>query len=191
MEVTYMQLSNLIKDNFFDEPRNYGFKVIRQDRENIMLPINQICLGGRIFSMNDIIDTSDYLGYSDLENSSTYTPIVSLSTRHRNYETKYSLGFNATSYGEELQEARSIIGFKIGDKPICPCCGKAPLEKDDSFLCYSCIEDYDADDDFFLKCNGCYHRIYEEDEVHFIDDRAYCKNCYNEMKREEEGLFDG
>lgn len=61
------------------EPIDYGFKVIQSQWSSGMLTYNQINAGGRTFDTRDVIDTNDYLGYSDLIISSTYAPIISVS----------------------------------------------------------------------------------------------------------------
>jgi hypothetical protein len=186
----YSYLNHLLKHNF-GEPEADGFKVIMLDKENAMLPVNQITLGGRIFSMEDIVNTHDYLGYCDIVSSSAYAPILSVKKgASEEYRAIYGMGLKPKSMIEEYQKAKSLIGLKIGNKIPCPCCGEGALKRNNSFLCPTCIAEYDADEDFFIKCGSCYHRIYDEDEIYFIDETPYCKECYNIIQQENKLIFE-
>ena len=78
-----------------------------------------------------------------------------------------------------------VFQIKIGERPICPCCGTEHINREDSFLCNLCILEKEADEDFFLTCNSCYRRIYDEDKIYWMDGRPYCKTCHNLMKQED------
>lgn len=163
-------------------PINYGFNAIQNSQGRIeLLTYNQLCAGGRIFDTRDIIDAKDYLGYSDLLLSKSYTPIISLNR---------DLFFNYVEnrhYSKEREDDAFYKAFKIkvGEQVVCPCCGEEFIKRTDSFLCENCIAENDADEDFYLKCDSCGHRIYEEDEIFWMDDRPYCKKCHTEIERED------
>lgn len=167
--------------NDIDQPFDYGFKVIQTQWGGDQLPYNQIYAGGRIHDTRDVVDVSGYLGYSDLIHSSTYAPIIAV-----NKEKMFV-------YNEERDKNQNIeqaffndaFKIKIGEKPICPCCGVEHLNRENSFLCEYCIAEKEADEDFYLTCNSCYHRIYDEDEIYWMDDRPYCKECHTLMQQED------
>lgn len=162
-------------------PLDYGFKVIQTQWGSEQLIYNQINAGGRIHDTRDVIDMSDYLGYSDLVISSTYAPIISVN--NGKYED-YTKHLDQNKYVEELY-FNDVFQIKIGERPICPCCGTEHINREDSFLCNFCISEKEADEDFFLTCNSCYRRIYDEDKIYWMDGRPYCKTCHNLMKQED------
>lgn len=168
----------------FTAPTDYGFKVVKTQRDQTMLVYNQLNAGGRVFDTRDIIDTSDYLGYCDLVSSSSYAPIVSSEiTKLWDYKHDFVVADSSRKHEEEAR-FKDIFGIKIGENATCPCCGQETLKRDSSFLCPDCIAEKDADEDFYLSCDSCYHKIYDEDEIFFINDVPYCKECYNAMQRE-------
>jgi hypothetical protein len=95
------------------------------------------------------------------------------------------MGITSLPLAQELHEFKKIAGPKIGEKVICPACGKGVLRRGDSMLCPNCIVEHDADEDFYLTCKGCHHRIYDEDEIYFIDDKPYCKSCHQAILYED------
>ena len=162
-------------------PLDYGFKVIQTQWGGGQLSYNQINAGGRIHDTRDTVDAEDYLGYSDLIQSSTYAPIISVNTE------KYQDYANMCDDGKDVEEAffNRVFKIKIGEKPICPCCGTEYINRESSFLCEYCIAEKEADEDFYLTCDSCYHRIYDEDEIYWMDGRPYCKSCHNLMQQED------
>ena len=176
------KMVNVLMNEIMYPPINYGFNAIQNSQGKIdLLTYNQLCAGGRIFDTRDIIDVKDYLGYSDLLLSKSYTPIVSL-----NKDLFFDYIENR-HYGreQEIETFNKVFKIKVGEQVICPCCGKEFIKRGDSFLCENCIAENDADEDFYLKCDGCGHRIYEEDEIFWMDDRPYCKKCHIEIERED------
>lgn len=176
----HSMLVSLIK-NEMTEPIDYGFKVIQSQWSSGMLTYNQINAGGRTFDTRDVIDTNDYLGYSDLIISSTYAPIISVN------DDKFHEYAESIDKGKEVEEMffNHAFEIKIGERPICPCCGTEHIKREDSFLCDYCISEKEADEDFFLTCDSCYRRIYDEDEIYWMDGRPYCKKCHNLMQQED------
>lgn len=162
-------------------PIDYGFKTVQTQWASTMIPCNQIFAGGRVHDTRDIVDVSNYIGYSDIIHSNSYTPVIAVNLAKM---TSYTFGKD-NSKEEEERLFNDTFGIKIGENPICPCCGGEIIKRQDSFLCESCIAENDADEDFYLRCDGCYHRIYDEDEVFWMNDKPYCKKCYNEMQKED------
>ena len=162
-------------------PLDYGFKVIQTQWGGGQLSYNQINAGGRIHDTRDTIDVEDYLGYSDLIQSSTYAPIISVNAE------KYQDYASMCDDGKSTEEAffNRVFKIKIGEKPICPCCGTEHINRESSFLCEYCIAEKEADEDFYLTCDSCYHRIYDEDEIYWMDGRPYCKSCHSLMQQED------
>lgn len=177
-----------ILNPLFSEPQDLGFRVVKKQRNQEMLFCNQLVSEGRVFDTRDIIDQSDYLGYCDIISSNCYSPIVAVNTRKINdYIRDYSSldSKKKTNNHSEYEEFKKIFGIKIGGNVSCPCCGDEHLSRENSFLCDICIADKDADEDFYVSCDSCYHHIYEDDECYWINDVPYCEKCYNAMKQED------
>lgn len=180
LEQTHTMLTDLLGD-IFTEPISYGFKIVQgQLGDSKRLVYNQINAGGRTYDTRDFINVNDYNGYSDLITSSSYTPIVAV---NKDYIDGYRI-FCLSQYPDKQQEEmlfNAIFSIKLGERPICPCCGQEYIKRDDKLLCDDCIAEHDADEDFFLTCHSCYRRIYDEDEVYFEGTVPYCKSCYHMM----------
>lgn len=143
---------------------------------------SQIFLKSRVFDSEDIIDRSEYLGYSDLHTGSNYLPTAALAVAERNnlWET-----FHDSLMGE-YRSVKKLCGIKIGKYALCPCCGKDLITVDGSvLLCDDCILRYNVEDNFFETCYDCGRRVYS-DERH-VDESGHvrCKRCYNLMKIED------
>ena len=178
---THEMLINLLKVNF-TEPMDYGFKVVTGQFGKRLMTYNQINAGGRTYDMRDVVDTSDYLGYCDLVSSSSYSPIVAIND---SLQQKYlDMICSSDNKQEEDEFFNYIFGIKIGEKVICPVCGEDYITRDDKLLCDKCIAENDADEDYFLTCNSCYRRIYEDEEVYFDGTTAYCGCCHRIMEQE-------
>lgn len=143
---------------------------------------SQIFLANRLFHADDIIDRSEYLGYSDLHMGSNYLPTASLSIIKRD-------ALWAKSYDnliEEYQAVKDLCGIKIGKYALCPCCGENLITMDGSqMLCMECITKYNVEDDFFETCYDCGRRVYS-DEKH-VDKYGHvrCKRCESLLKIED------
>lgn len=143
---------------------------------------SQIFFGSRIFHSEDIIDRSEYLGYSDLHTGSNYLPTAALVFAERN---KLWESFH-DSLMEEYRSVKKLCGIKIGKYALCPCCGKDLITVNGSvLLCDDCILQHNVEDDFFETCYDCGRRVYS-DERH-VDESGHirCKRCYNLMKIED------
>lgn len=185
VDEVHAMLTQLMPDIRFTEPRDYGYKIVNFPKTGqAILTYNQIYAGGRSFDARDVVNTSAYRGYSDIISSSTYTPIVAVDAalvdEYDDICTNESI-----SLLEELSAFSNIFGIKIGGLVPCPCCGENVIGREDSLLCEECIATKDADEDFFLTCNSCYHRIYDEDEIEFVNGLPYCKSCYDAMMEED------
>lgn len=151
---------------------NIGYKLTVSNHNNwwrfsFITEKNYICVNQHeILPAEDVIDSKDYLGYCDLIYSSTYEPIANLPS--------------------DIECSKEQLKIKIGGEALCPCCGEHFIGREDSFLCYDCIADNDADEDFFFRCDDCGRRIYPEDEYFVIEEtQACCKQCYNLRKSED------
>lgn len=190
MQAIHDMITERLPNIKFTEPKDYGYKAVTMPKSGQgLLPYNQINAGGRSFDMRDVIDASNYQGYCDLISSSSYTPIVAVnSDKLEDYQFVFAR-YDA-SFIEELGGFRKVFRTKIGDKVPCPCCGENIVTREDKFLCDECIATKDADEDFFLTCNSCYHRIYDEDVVEFVNELPYCSSCYEAMLKEDEMILE-
>lgn len=181
VDMVHDMITNLLPKINFTTPYRFGFKTVNEIQ---LLNTNHIYAGGRSFDMRDILNIRDYRGYSDLIYSNNYVPIAAV---ERPLLEKYEDLYEANGGGllEELMSFRNIFGMKIGNVVPCVCCGKENISRDNSFLCNDCIINNDAEEDFFLYCCSCYHRIYEEDIVIFHDDAAYCEKCHRSMLEDD------
>ena len=168
----------------FTVPSDFGFKTIQGQWTRGMLFYNQLNAGGRTFDTRDIVDSSEYLGYCDLISSNSYAPVVAVNeSKLMNYREIFAIEHRP--YQEEEEYFKDMFDIQVGAKVICPCCGEETLKRDNSFLCSSCIAENDADEDFYIACDSCCHKIYDEDEIFWIDNRPYCKKCYMAIQRED------
>lgn len=143
---------------------------------------SQIFFGGRVFDSEDIIDRSEYLGYSDLHTGSNYLPTAALEFAERNnlWENFHN------SLIEEYKSVKKLCGIKIGKYALCPCCGKDLITLNGSvFLCDNCMLQHNVIDDFFETCYDCGRRVYS-DEKH-VDKYGHvrCKRCESLLKIED------
>lgn len=183
LDEVHSMFSKLFNINF-DAPTDYGFKTIQGQWTKGMLIYNQLNAGGRTFDTRDIVDSSEYLGYCDLISSNSYAPVVSVNAEKLlEYRETYSVEHRP--YQEEEEQFKEMFAIKVGTAVICPCCGEETLKRDNSFLCASCIAEKEADEDFYITCDSCCHKIYDEDEIFYIDDRPYCKECYMAILKED------
>ena len=185
---TYEMLSSIFKVDF-ESPYQYGFRTFRKPDDTLELLTNN-CItidGGRVFDTFDIVDTSEYLGFSDLISSSKYSPVISFNNRKlREYRNCY--GYLRKPYQSEFEAVRGLAAIKIGKNAICPCCGKEELFLVDSFLCESCIKKFNAERDFFVSCDCCNRRIYPSDEYFYQDDDTLlCKRCNDALLEDDKG----
>lgn len=161
----------------FSRPMACGFKQIKMpDGTTPILDTNYICCWGEIYSARSIINNKDYLGYTDLINSMTYTPVLSIADK-----------FYSDLYWSNQEARRQGLGITIGAPVICPCCGKKFIQQKNSFLCDDCIAEYDADDDFYCRCSSCGHHLYDDDDYCEIDGELYCAECQKEIQNLEYG----
>jgi hypothetical protein len=178
INLTHQALQKLLPTQF-DAPQDYGFKIVEGQWNRGMLVYNQLNAGSRTFDTRDIIDTSDLLGYCDLQTSSTYAPIVALNSDVHTHYTKSIL--REPRYEEERELFSNLFSIKIGERPYCPVCGNERLEFPDSFLCKSCSAEYGDEEDYAVTCDKCHNRLYDN-EIIWYQGKAYCSTCYNERK---------
>lgn len=167
----------------FLKPKKYGYNFLN-DR---IIETNQLYLGSRVFDTRDIIDYSDYTGYKDLIYSKAHQPTVSLSRKF----LPIIQDMPNADYGYEKEESLMLkmFGIKIGEKVICPVCGREHIDCEDALMCGKCLSAVSENgEDFFTHCNECFHKIYEEDgeEIFELDGGHYCKKCYNLILKENE-----
>lgn len=74
---------------------------------------------------------------------------------------------------------QTMLSLKIGESVPCVCCGESNISREDRFLCQDCIAMQDADEDFYLTCGCCGSKIYDDDEVIFVNDAPYCMTCHH------------
>lgn len=150
---TLLQETAKFFKNFYAEPVIAQTKQICYKEKT--RKINTISFKDSIVPAKEVLDITDYLGYSDLLYSSAYSPIVCLSKKNKNNNIK----------------------IKIGKKAPCVCCGKNPIAYNYSLLCKQCIIKHKAYEDYFLTCENCGRRFYPTDEIYWKGNIPYCKNC--------------
>ena len=186
-ECLLRKTEGLVNHNLMSAPfavaTESGFRKIKVGSDEEFLPANYLYCGGRAFDTRDVIDVSDGFEYCDLISSASYIPVVSLSRANESRMLKKL--FIGPKKQEEEELFHELYGIKIGGKPVCPCCNRHFLDKKYSFLCEECRTNKDVDGDFYLACSTCGHRIYEDDEVFWIEDQPYCKDCFKVNDEEE------
>lgn len=143
---------------------------------------SQIFFGKRVFDSEDIIDRSEYLGYSDLHTGSNYLLTAALPLAERN-------DFLCNSHNglmKEYRDTKKLCGIKIGKFAICPCCGKDLIISDgSSLLCDNCRLQYNIIDDFFETCYDCGRRVYSNEKHVDKYGHVRCKRCESLLKIED------
>ena len=143
---------------------------------------SQIFFGKRVFDSEDIIDRSEYLGYSDLHTGSNYLLTAALPLAERN-----DFWYNSyNSLMEEYRDTKKLCGIKIGKFAICPCCGKHLIISDgSSLLCDNCRLQYNVIEDFFETCYDCGRRVYSNEKHVDKYGHVRCKRCESLLKIED------
>lgn len=143
---------------------------------------SQIFFGSRVFDSEDIIDRSEYLGYSDLHIGSNYLPTAALAFAERNNLWKTF----RDSLMEEYRSVKKLCGIKIGKYALCPCCGKDLITVNGNvLLCDNCICQHNVEDDFFETCYDCGRRVYSNERHVDKYGHVRCKRCESLLKIED------
>lgn len=172
-------VDRVIKDKFFSEqeftePKQVGFSIIKMPNgKEVQLPSNYMVIGEIICDTYDFINDKDNLGYTDLINSHSYKPIISLLIKDY---------YQLLDCDTAKEYFHKILDITIGKKALCPCCGDEYISTEDSFLCDTCIAENDADEEFYCHCCGCGCHIYDDDDAVIINGDIYCEKCKEEMK---------
>ena len=138
-----------------------------------------------IYDTRDVINTKDFLGYSDLVYSPHYSPIASIKR-----DNVYSETIETTDSSErDLWHTmfHKVYDIKIGESVPCVHCGRRHITRTDSFLCDDCIAEEDADEDYYLVCESCGSRIYDPDDSHLIHGELLCNTCFDAINKKREG----
>ena len=188
LEVAVADILNGFNHKTFNPPNHNGFSTVRIPgwAESLSLDHNFI-LGGNdcIYDTRDIVDTSDFLGYSDIILSPYYTPSTSLKKGNSYYDVIDTTEIKSKKIWDK--EFHKVYDIKIGEKVPCVKCGKHYIKRTDSFLCDDCIAVEDADEDFYLVCETCGSRIYDRDEAEIINGELTCKTCADAINKERNG----
>lgn len=191
LELTHDIFTEKFMPYLMSNPVCRGFREVKAaDGRNVfMFSHNQITFGSTTYDSRELIDDTDYIGYCDLISSNLYAPIFSYRIdrkfgRYGVVPPQYiplSQLKSRKYFEEEKALVTSNFSIKVGGKALCPCCGKQAIERSESFLCEKCIEDNDAEEDFFNACCSCGHKIYPGDKWKVYKDEIYCKKCYNRL----------
>lgn len=172
----------------FAPPNHNGFSTIRIPGWAESLDLDHNFILGRadcIYDTKDVIDISDFLGYSDLVLSPFYTPSTSLKEKNSYYDFMEVAEIESKKAWD--REFHKVYDIKIGEKVPCVKCGQHYVKRTDSFLCDECIAVEDADEDFYLVCETCGSRIYSMDEAEIINGELTCKACADAINEERNG----
>ena len=188
LEVAVADALNEFCDKEFNPPNHNGFSTIRIPGWAESLSLDHNFILGRedcIYDTMDIIDEKDFLGYNDLIHSPFYAPVTAIK-RENQYLSLIS-ETNASQKSAWDKAFHEIYDIKIGEKVPCVKCGKEHIERNDSFLCNTCIVNEDADEDFFLACGTCGSRIYNLNEAVIVNGEMMCKTCADATNTERKG----
>jgi hypothetical protein len=150
-------------------PKDIGFQMVETQFQTGFLNTNQLNAGGRTYDTRDIINTSDYLGYSDLIHSSRYAPVAAIDTEDDYVYKQIAYSFR-TSKEEEDILFKGIFGIKIGAKAPCVKCGKNHISNPAKFICDECITALNHHGDYFIKCYDCGKILRDDDIKHYYGD---------------------
>jgi hypothetical protein len=187
LEMTVADTLNTFCNKEFNPPNPNGFSTIQiPGWESISLDHNFI-LGREdcIYDTKDIVNTNDFLGYSDLILSPFYSPRTSVKKQNSYYDIIETKKINNKQVWDK--EFHKVYDIKIGEKVPCVRCGQNYITRNDSFLCDDCIAVEDADEDFYLVCETCGSRIYSMDEAEIINGELTCKTCADAINKERNG----
>ena len=188
LEVAVADALNEFCGKEFNPPNHNGFSTIRIPGWAESLSLDHNFILGRedcIYDTKDTIDTSDFLGYSDIVLSPFYTPSTSLKKQNGYYDIMDTIEIKSKKVWDKA--FHSVYDIKIGEKVPCVKCGRHYIERTDSFLCNECIAVEDADEDFYLVCETCGSRIYNMDEAEVINGELTCKTCADAINKERNG----
>lgn len=143
------------KDYITDFPRENslrGFEILQS---------RHVCLGGQIYSMDDlVIDAPGSMHFNDLKYSSFYIPWYSYFKYPKNEYRK--------------------LQFIIGKKAPCVCCGKNAIRLEATMLCGECegIRGID-EDEYYAYCDCCNRRVLRE-QLQMLTGNGdmVCHDCY-------------
>ena len=181
IEKVWQAINNLFPDQKFCKPMDIGFNQVHTMRDNCR-PIGDTYISymGRVVLAKECIDYSDYFGYKDLVDSATYLPIISVS----------NVIWEKTFLGKKITDemVKDVLWIKIGERAPCPCCGQIDhyiIPDMEYFLCNDCLDEHEMSDQYYLKCDSCGHRIYDEEEAFKFDNshQIYCKKCFNALEK--------
>ena len=171
-------LDNLMPEQKFSYPIDAGFIEVKTAwNDRMLLGEPYIYYHGEMFPASSLIDTTHYFGFCDLGKSISYAPIISVSEKASN-----------RIFDEGRKAIEEEFAIKIGETAPCPCCGKEEYpDSAEYMLCGDCMADNDVEDQFYLKCDGCGHRIYDEEEAYKIEEThdLLCKKCFNSLEEGE------
>lgn len=129
-----------------------------------------INIGGYLFGAKALVSSANSLFYNDLLQSTKYVPSymyrVEIDSRNR--------------LADRINDRSDLesIHLKVGNDPICPCCGRNLVEFSDEMICVSCDEQYGTqENDEFVFCSKCGSRIYRED-AYEEEGEWYCDRCW-------------
>lgn len=158
----------------YTEMMHVGYNAVGGSYGWSVLDSNCVDLGGRPYSTKDLVDTSEYTGYCDIQASTTYSPIAALDL------DKFSTYPAWGGFEQEYKSVKDLLGIKIGNLPICPVCGKRKVEAHGHLLCKNCMLEYHGTTDFFPHCYTCGRRLWRPEDAVWRDGEAYCKKCEKE-----------
>ncbi len=170
----------------FRRPWTIGYNTLTKGdsleiANQVCLEYNILNLGGRVYDSRDIVDTSDYLGFCDIIESSSYVPSACVGDlSYKKYIQEIIK--QKVDKQEEDRLFLDMLGIKIGSKALCPKCGQEYLKYGDKLLGLQCIADNNADEDFFASCRECGKKINKLDPFRKANGNVYCIRCYKKLK---------
>lgn len=160
-------------------PMWYGGKVFNwEDWEEELQPIQggrekYIDIQGLLFNKNSVISSGSTLFYNDLLFSTKYTPVYS-------YNTHIKSNYHLDDRIDNRSDLKALH-IKIGNRPLCPCCGRNVVDYSDEMVCPVCDAEYGTqENEEFIFCHGCGARIWKED-AHWDENSElyYCDGCWD------------
>lgn len=177
LELAYNQL---FFDRGFMPPKAITFDQVSWEPDNFIdLDHNYMVLNNKIFDTLELIDIpKNSLNYNDVVYSSCYKTQVSI---HEEYKYFYS---------KEKQKTIDLFLTQVGSPVPCVCgCGRY-VNNSASFLCNSCEEKYNVEDNLYPICTCCGKRINLKDKQSYKQEEEgiYCSSCWREIKSFERRL---
>lgn len=161
----FLKALKLPEDRFDGWHNDYVSKILLNNGENYTLSHRYLPIRHSLYEIENIVqDGKHSLQFNDLLNSSTYK------------EPLYAIKDNTWWFGGE-----DVPHFEIGKVVGCLNCEHNRIIDSEMMVCRDCAEELGLFEEEGYACECCGRRIYEDEEVWWVNDLPVCSHCYDEQ----------